>query len=401
MTKGFTDEDDALLAELGIEVEAKKVVTRTPREERVIAGFEEILRFVDVHGRVPQHGEDRDIFERLYATRFDQFRNDETLRDLVSEIDTHGVFADNTRALAADVDDLDDDALLAELGVEGDAPEIAELKHVRSTASKNAAAKKAAEEIAGRDKCDDFEEFRPLFEQVQRELATGIRESRAFERKSEINKGRFFILGGQKAYVAARDASFLTDQGMTDARLRVIFDNGTESNMLIRSLQRALHKDDAGRRISEPNAGPLFSDQTVDGDEASGTIYVLRSHSDHPLVAENRDLVHKIGVTSNTVEKRLAGAETYPTFLMAKVDIVATYELYNINRSKLENLLHRFFAPAQLDIEIPDRMGRPMKPQEWFLVPLFAIEEAIERIKDGTIAGYVYDPKAANLVLRG
>ena len=79
----------------------------------------------------------------------------------------------------------------------------------------------------------------------------------------------------------------LTDQGRTDARLRVIFDNGTESNMLMRSLQRALNADgDAGRRISEPHAGPLFSDQTIDGDEASGIIYVLRSKSDHPRVAE-------------------------------------------------------------------------------------------------------------------
>ena len=115
------------------------------------------------------------------------------------------------------------------------------------------------------------------------------------------------------------------------------------------------------------------------------------------MVAENRELMHKIGVTSNSVEKRIAGAQLQTTFLMAKVDIVATYELYNINRTKLENLLHRIFASAQLDIEIPDRLGRPMKPQEWFLVPLFVIEEAVERIKDGTISGYKYDPKSACL----
>ena len=193
----------------------------------------------------------------------------------------------------------------------------------------------------------------------------------------------------------------LTDHGRTDARLRVVFDNGTQSKMLMRSLQRALNADgDAGRRITEPNAGPLFADETAEGDEASGTIYVLRSRSDHPLVAANRELVHKIGVTSNDVEKRIAGAQLQTTFLMAKVDVVATYDLYNINRSKLETLLHRIFAPAQLDIEIPDRLGRPMKPREWFLVPLFAIEEAVERIKDGTISRYVYDPSNAALVLR-
>jgi len=219
--------------------------------------------------------------------------------------------------------------------------------------------------------------------------------------KAEIEKGRFFIVGGQKAYVADKGETTITDQGRTDARLRVIFDNGTESNMLMRSLQRALNKDEAGRRITEPTAGPLFSDQTIDGDEASGTIYVLRSKADHPLVAENRELVHKIGVTNMSVEKRIAGAHLQPTFLMANVEIVATYELYNINRTKLENLIHRIFEPARLEIEIMDRFGRPVVPREWFLVPLFVIKEAVERIKDGTISGYRYDPDSAALQRRG
>ena len=86
-----------------------------------------------------------------------------------------------------------------------------------------------------------------------------------------------------------------------------------------------------------------------------------------------------------------------PTFLMADVDIVATYELYNINRTRLENLIHRIFAAARLEIEIKDRFGQPVIPKEWFLVPLFAVDEAVKRIKDGTIAGYVYDPKTAKL----
>ncbi|MBT8155716.1 GIY-YIG nuclease family protein [Epibacterium ulvae] len=286
--------------------------------------------------------------------------------------------------------------MLAELGVDVSAPEITDLKHVRSTA-----VKKAAEDIGGRSKCEDFDTFKPLFEQVQKELDSGLRETRKFELKAEIEPGRFFIVGGQKAYVSDMGEVTITDHGRTDARLRVIFDNGTESNLLMRSLQRQLNADgDAGRRITDPTAGPLFSGQTDDGDEASGTIYVLRSQSNHPMVAKNRELVHKIGVTSNSVEKRIAGAQLQTTFLMAKVDIIATYELYNINRTKLENLLHRIFASAQLDIEIPDRLGRPMKPQEWFLVPLFVIEEAVERIKDGTISRYTYNPDNAELVLR-
>ena len=151
---------------------------------------------------------------------------------------------------------------------------------------------------------------------------------------------------------------------------------------------------------TEPTAGPLFSDQNADGDEASGIIYVLRSKSDHPLVTENRELVHKIGVTNTDVEKRVAGAHLQPTFLMANVEVVATYELYNINRTKLESLIHRIFEPTRLDIEIMDRFGRPVVPREWFLVPLFIIREAVERIKEGTIVDYLYDPKTASLKLR-
>ncbi|WP_282078638.1 GIY-YIG nuclease family protein [Epibacterium ulvae] len=395
MAKGFTDEDDALLAELGVEIETKKVAARTPQEERIIAGFEEIQRFVDQNGLIPDHGEDKDIFERLYATRLERLRELGECRDLLLDMDHQGLLASGKPVIDADLEDLDDDALLAELGIAEEAPSISDLKHVRSTSEK-----KAAEDIAGREKCEDFDTFKPLFEQIQKELNSGVRETRKFELKAEIELGRFFIVGGQKAYVAEMGDIELTDHGRTDARLRVIFDNGTQSKMLMRSLQRALNADgDAGRRITEPNAGPLFSDETAEDDEASGSIYVLRSRSDHPLVAANRELVHKIGVTSNDVEKRIAGAHLQPTFLMAKVDVVETYRLYNINRAKLENLLHRIFAPAQLDIEILDRFGRPMRPKEWFMVPLFVIEEAIERIKDGSVAQYVYNPKNATLEL--
>ena len=396
MANGFTDEDDALLAELGVEVDTKKHVSRTPREERIIAGFEEIQRFVEEHGRRPQHGGEKDIFERLYAVRLDRISESQECRDLIEPIDHQGLLSGASLALPGNTEELDDDALLDALGIEVETPAITELKHVRSTAEK-----KAAEEIAARDRCEDFARFKPLFEQVQKELDSGLREARKFELKSEIEPGRFFIVGGQKAYVAEMGEMTLTDQGRTDARLRVIFDNGTESNMLMRSLQRALNADgDAGRRISEPHAGPLFSDRTMDGDEASGTIYVLRSKSDHPLVAENHDLVHKIGVTNMSVEKRIAGAQLQPTFLMANVEIVATYELYNINRTRLENLIHRIFEPARLDIEIMDRFGRPVTPKEWFLVPLFAINDAVEKIKDGTIASFAYDPAQAKFIRR-
>lgn len=389
----FTDEDDALLAELGVEVEKKKVSNRTPQEERIIAGFEDIQRFFEEHGRAPQHGEDRDIFERLYAVRLERIRSLPDCHAVVAPIDHQGLLGDQ---LGAEEEELDDDALLAALGIEADRPEITELRHVRSSIEKQ-----AAEEVANRTRCEDFATFKPLFEQVQKDLDDGNRATRPFEMKAEIVPGRFFIVGGQKAYVAEMGEIEITAQGRTDARLRVIFDNGTESNMLMRSLQRALNKDDAGRRITDPVAGPLFADQPEDGDEATGTIYVLRSKSDHPMVAQHRELVHKIGVTNMSVKQRIAGARLQPTFLMADVEVVATYELFNINRSKLENLIHRIFDPARFDIEIRDRFGRPVVPREWFMVPLFVIDEAVERIRDRTIVDYIYDPQAASLVKRG
>jgi len=288
---------------------------------------------------------------------------------------------------------MDVDELLAELEGAAGSSEITELRHVRTSADK-----RAAEEIANRQKCEDFDRFKPLFQQVQQDIEAGVRDTRPFELKAEIRPGSWFIVGGQKAYVAEMGDVFTNPQGRTDARLRVIFDNGTESNMLMRSLQRALHKDAVGRRITDPVAGPLFSDQHAEDDQETGTIYVLRSKSDHPIIAKNRDLIHKIGVTNLSVDQRIAGARLQPTFLMADVEVVATYELYNISRTKLEKLIHRLFDPARLDIEIKDRFGHPIVPREWFLVPRFVIDDAVEKIRRGTIWNFRYDPKSASLV---
>jgi hypothetical protein len=392
VASGFTDEDDALLEELGVEVEAKKGSSRTPREERVITGFEEIQRFVEKHGSPPQHGEGRDIFERLYAVRLDRLRELADCRTVVEPLDHLGLLAGVGPAPVSATDEIDDDELLAQLGVDAEPTDITELRHVRS-----AAEKRAAEEIANRQTCEDFDQFKPLFEQVQKELSAGLRQTRRFERKSEIAPGRFYILGGQKAYVATMEQPAANEHGNIDARLRVIFDNGTESNLLMRSLQKALQQDPAGRRIVEPSAGPLFTDQSEEGDEASGIVYVLRSKSDHPAVVAHRHVLHKIGVTGGDIARRLANAKLDPTFLMADVEVVATYELFNINRTRLENLIHRIFGAARLDIEVKDRFGQPVIPREWFLVPRFVIDEAVERIRDGTITSYTYDPKTASL----
>lgn len=386
--------DEDLLAALGVEATPAKPVTRSSRDERVIAGFEDIQKFVDEHRRRPAHGEDNDIFERLYAIRLDRLRAQEDCRELLLSLDRQGLLTLDPSTTPTTWEDTDE-ALLDALGIEQTADDLTALKYVRS-----ATEKQAAEEIAKREKCVDFAKFKDLFEKVQREIDTGLRTTRPFGIKAEIQPGRFFILGGQKAYVADMGEVFMQDYGLTDAQLRLIFDNGTESNMLMRSLQRALTKDGSGRRVTDPSAGPLFANEAEDGDEESGTIYVLRSLSDHPKVAANRDLLHKVGVTGGNVEKRIANAKTEATYLLADVEIVTTYKLMNINRTKLENLIHRVFDPARLDIEIMDRFGKPVTPREWFLVPIFVIDDAVEKIKDGSIAKYTYDPQQAKLVPR-
>lgn len=391
--------DDELLAELGVEIEQPKARTYTPQQERIIAGFEDIVRFYEEHGRAPLHGEDRDIFERLYAVRLDRLRELEECRELLSDMDKHGLLTGTQAEDQVSPSEIDDDALLAELGIEPTAEDdIRVLRHVPS-----AEERRAAEEIASREKCADFAKFKPLFEQVQRDLDSGARETRRFVRdagflKADITKGQFFILGGQIAYIAEVGETFKAPNGESDARLRVIYANGTESDLLRRSMQRALYKDDAGRRITEIEAGPLFAADPEEGDLESGTIYVLRSKSDHPMVAENRHLIHKIGVTGGSVETRIAGADKSATYLLAGVEIVATYKLFNINRVQLEGLIHKVFAGAALDLTTPDRFGNPVKPREWFLVPLSAIDEAVERIRDGSITRYRYEPSEARLI---
>jgi hypothetical protein len=397
MPENVTDEDLELLDELGVETAQAASGGRSAREQRIIAGFEEIERFVETHRRAPEHGENRDIFERLYAVRLDRIRESQECREVLKGLDSRGLLAAGRHIVSDTPEEKpNDEELLASLGVEAPAgDDITQLVHVRSREEIN-----AAEEIAQRNPCNDFEEFRPIFEKVQRELESGQRQTVKYRDYAAIKKGNLFILDGQKVIVADLGDEFISDYGRPDRRLRVVYDNGTESDLLLRSLQRALYKDDASRRITEPGFGLLFSDDDEeDGDLATGYIYVLRSKSEHPFVAEHRSVLHKIGVTGGDVKSRVANAKKDPTYLLADVEIVATYKLANVDRAKLEALLHKFFGSARLDLQLKDRFGSHVEPREWFLVPLPVIEEAITRIKDGTVGDFRYDVETARLMV--
>ena len=215
---------------------------------------------------------------------------------------------------------------------------------------------------------------------------------------AEIQPGNFFIVGGQLSYIAASTDAFTTQDERADRRVRVIYDNATEATVLSRSFQKSLYRDESARRVSEQSAGPLFGDTAEPDDLESGTIYVLRSKSAHPYVEQHRELIHKIGVTGQPVVNRIANARNDPTFLLADVEVVAQYKLYNINRIKLEKVIHRALGPARLDLSAGDRFGKAVQPREWFLAPIGVINELVSRISDGTITDFQYDPELARFV---
>ena len=384
-----------LLKELGVEFDAPKPKKYSPLEARLIAGFEDILKFHEEHGRVPEHGSDNDIFERLYAVRLDQLRKNEQAQDLLASMDKNGLLKVQE---VEEETELDDKALLAELGVSVDAQaeDITTLRHVSPIAHR-----RAAEEIASREVCRDFEKFEPLFDQVKQDLQNGLREARRKTVYGDIQVGHFYIVKGQLAYVAEKkDRQSASGKNGDDYRLRVIFDNGTQSGMLMSSLQRSFYEPENDvRLISVPNSGPLFGEDT-DNENQTGIIYVLRSKSELPMVTPIRDAILKIGVTGGTVKSRIANALNDPTYLLGEVEVVDEFTLYNVNRKKLENMLHKIFADAQVQLTIPDRFGKPVQPREWFLVTQEAVAKAVEYIQSGEIQNFIYDHKTAIFVKR-
>ncbi len=392
----ISKEDLDLLGELGVDTAPKRQAARTPLEQRVIAGYEEIEHFVGQHGRLPEHGENRDILERLYAVRLDQLGRQAECREALEGIDVRRLLdvEEDGQAMVVSEDAATDEELLEALGVSAESSDdITQLKHVRPSKEKL-----AAEEIARRTPCASFGIFKPLFEQVQQDLESGFRKALKYQDNGEVKKGDFFIVEGQKAYVADWGEPFTSSYDRPDRRLRVIHDNGTESDLLLRSMQRALNRDEASRRVTDPTLGPLFSDQEGADDQTVGHVYVLRSKSDDPFIAENQKVIHKVGITKGPVGQRVANAAKDPTYLLADVEIVETYKVSNLDLNRLEKLLHKFFDQARLDLQLRDRFGFEVEPREWFLVPLPIIEEAIQKLIDGTLPKHRYEPKEGRII---
>ncbi|TPL47998.1 GIY-YIG nuclease family protein [Mesorhizobium sp. B2-4-2] len=361
---------------------------------RITHDFEELNRFIDQYGYVPGEGpSDRkpSVKERVLSMRLKGYRDNRHIAAQLTAHDRHGLLADETAtayepASVEEILGLDDELLNTA------SEDIFHLRHARPRAAR-------PDKVSERKPAKDFQIFKPLFDACVADLVSGKRKSIKFANEQEINAGEFFILNGIMVYVAeVNDPHFRN--GKRNARLRLIFENGTEGENLLRSLATELYKDPSGRRISSPEAGPLFGTEPATESVAApkgrvtGCIYVVRSLSAAPEIVKLDGHLFKIGFTTGPFEERIRMAKDDPTFLLAPVHPVRTYDAIDLNANKFENLLHRFFGEVRLNIEIMDRFGRPFKPKEWFLLPLSVIEQAIPMLLDGSILHYRYDSKA-------
>lgn len=254
-------------------------------------------------------------------------------------------------------------------------------------------AKKKADYVAQHILCKDFETYKPLFAKVHQELKEGKRSLMRITKTATLTAGRFYFVSGQMLLLEQIGELKRSSNFLPDARTRCIYENGTESDILLQTLRKSVVGDGyAITELQEESDSQFFSntDITTD-DKVTGYVYVLSSLSDNPAVKAEKNL-YKIGFTTDSVEQRIANAENEPTYLMAPVKIVATYKVVNMNSQKFENLVHQLLKPVQFQITVFDKQGVEHQPQEWFVVPLAVVDVIVQKIMDGTIVGYTYNP---------
>lgn len=382
-------EDDPL-GLLDIKPKASSVISA---DERLIASFEEINAFVGEYNREPTAS--RNISERKLHSRLNGLRENPEKAASLLEFDHFNLLADveipqPVGISPIEIKTVEDVMAVDPLGLLGDDEDIFTLKNIpESIAMPN--------NIAKRKPCEDFQRFEPLFKQCQAELQSGKRELRKFTGEQQISTGHFFVLHGVMVYVAAV-GDRQRNKGKVNARLHCVFENGTESDMLLRSLATELYKDENGRRVLNLDED-LFNlvEQVTEQDQPTGILYVLRSLNDNPKI-KALDNLYKIGYSSQPVKLRIQNAAQEPTYLMADVEVVTEYQTYNLNPQKLELLLHTFFAEACLDFDVFDKNGKRHTPREWFIAPLSTIETAIQLLINGEIVNYQYDIQEQEIV---
>lgn len=349
--------------------------------------LKDIKAFEAKHGRLPDQ-EALDHEEMRLGTIWAKLRGEAAQQPVVDSIPDW-----RTADFESDVpDNLDDIFADDDLSVDAG---IFTLNHI-----KPAAERAIPDHRADFIPCKDFHLFEAKFAEVQAALESGQRNARAIVKWAVIepNEGDFFIRNGLLALIAEKSEMMMRG-GSRDHRLRVIFSNGTESDPLMSSFRKSLNDDQTARLVEKVGLGPLDPEWESDKLNLSGTIYVLRSLSEEPAIKKDRMILHKIGVTSQTVKRRIADARNDPTFLLAPVEIVAEYELKNLARHKVESLLHRFFAHARPDgLFVRDGYGKTIHPKEWFYVLPEHVGQAAKLIQNETLHLYRYDLASQSIV---
>lgn len=370
--------------ELGL-LKVKAKTSAPTADEHLLAKFTEINDFISANNREPQ-ADMANVPEFMLHQRLSAIRANEEQYEALRPCDIHNVLPELVLQVAepkakyqvepeveepAEINSLDDIFSDDALGLlDSDEDSIFTMRHVPKSMD-------MPDKMARRKRCEDFDQYEALFKACHADLTAGEREQHQFTGEQQIQKGQFFILHGVMCYVADMGEREKKN-GKVNARLHLIFENGTESDMLLRSLATELYKDETGRRILAKAEDALDSMMGIaEDDQATGYIYILQSLSTNPDIRVINNL-YKIGYATNSVEKRIANAEKEPTYLMAKVHHLSSYKCFNMNAQKFENLLHTFFGKACLDIEVADSNGKMCKPREWFVAPLKAVEMAIQ-----------------------
>ena len=255
-------------------------------------------------------------------------------------------------------------------------------------------AKKKADYVAQHKLCEKFEDYKPLFAKVHRELKQGRRSLVKINKTATLVEGRFYIVSGQILLLEKIGELKKSSNFLPDARTRCIYENGTESDILLQTLRKNVVGDGYAVTELQDDANGRFFDNSdvIANDKITGYIYVLSSLSQDPAIKDVKHL-YKIGFSTNSVEQRIANAENEPTYLMAPVKIQASYKVVNMNSQKFEDLIHQLLKPVQFQVSVFDEKGVEHQPQEWFVVPLPVVDVIIQKIMDGSIVGYTYNPQ--------
>lgn len=379
---------DDPLGLLNVQVNEEKK-ERSTSETRLIESFEEINQFYEENGREPKVG--ADIGEFMLASRLQGIRNNPSKLKTLLPFDFYDLLkCDESKSITVE-DILGDDPL--NLLVSEDDNSIFNLTHVRKSE------RIRPDYVSRRTKCLDFDSYETLFQTVHDDLKVGRRKLVEFKEEN-LKEGKFFVLRGVLLFLEKSDnkeSTFEFESGTrirTDGRTRCIFDNGTESTMLYRSLYKALLQD--GFEVSDYQE--MAAEHTIsDEDKQNGYIYVLSSLSSNPQIAAVQDL-YKIGCCSGAVSDRIKNAANEPTYLLSDVKVILTARCYNINVFQLEGAIHDFFAKSNVSFEAIDRDGNMHHPKEWFIAPLSIIEEAISLIVNDDISKYEYNPEMKLIV---